>query len=216
MKIRNAHWLGLLLISAFWGLAFWYDPWLPEIMPTHWNIHGEADGFMRKPWGVYIFPLIASGLAVLLYVLPVIAPKGFRLEPAQRAYDIIVLVLLVFLLAVMLLVFENARGNELSMNRWIPASIGALVAVLGNYVSKFPKNFFVGIRTPWTLASDEVWFRTHRLASWLMIIGGLTMALLSWLGVPSWWPIAVLLGAMLFPVGYSLWLYRRIHGFRSE
>ena len=89
-------------------------------------------------------------------------------------------------------------------------AVGALLMVLGNYMGKLRKNFFIGIRTPWTLASDAVWERTHRLAGWLFVAAGLVMVASVLIGAPIWLPLGAIAAATLLPVAYSLWIYRRL------
>jgi len=91
-----------------------------------------------------------------------------------------------------------------------------LLVVIGNYPTKFPKHFFVGIRTPWTLASDEVWFKTHRLAGWLFSIAGVAMFIGALIGVPMAPLIVLVLAAALMPVVFSLLCYRKVHGFKTD
>ena len=98
----------------------------------------------------------------------------------------------------------------------VPFMVGLLCMVLGNYFGKFPKNFFIGIRTPWTLASDVVWARTHRLVGRLFIVAGLAIVAGAFFGSPPWLMITALGTAAVISVFYSLFLYRRLVGFKPE
>ena len=203
----------LVVIVITWVVAFIYEAKLPEQIPTHWNIHGEVDGYTAKPWGVYMLPLISTAMSLLLLVLPKISPKGFKLDTARKVYDIIVLVMAVFMLGIMVLTFEAGLNSEIDMNQWILAAIGVLFVVVGNYLAKVPKNFFMGIRTPWTLASDEVWYKTHRVASWAFVIAGLSVILCAFLQASVTWAIGLLIAATVIPLVYSLIIYKKIEGF---
>jgi uncharacterized membrane protein len=185
-------------------------------VPTHWNVAGEIDGWTAKPMGVWLFPLLTLLLTGVMLILPVISPWGFRLDSARRAYDIVVLLLAGFLVAVQLLSYHAAISGDGSVARAMPVMVGFLFVALGNYLGKFPKNFFVGIRTPWTLASDEVWNRTHRLAGYLFMAAGVLVALSGFFRAPSWLFLALVLPAALVPALYSLLLYRRLHGFPAD
>ncbi len=204
--------LGLVILIT-WIVAFWYEPKLPEKIPTHWNIKGEVDGWTDKPWGVYMLPIISSITSLVLMLLPKIAPKGFKLDAAKSVYEIIVLVMAIFMLGVMVLTFEATLDKTIDVNQWIMVGIGALFVLIGNYLSKVPKNFFLGIRTPWTLASDEVWYKTHRMGSWWFIIAGLVTVLGAFLQWPILVLIIVLTSAGLIPLIYSLVMYKKIEGF---
>ena len=202
-----------VVIVVTWLVALWYEPRLPEKIPTHWNIDGEVDGWTEKPWGIYLLPLISTATSLLLMLLPKIAPKGFRLDAAQSIYELLVLIMAIFMLAVMVLTFEAALDKSVDVNQWIMVGIGALFVLIGNYLSKVPKNFFLGIRTPWTLSSDEVWYKTHRLGGWFFIICGLLVILGGFLKWPTMLLIILLSAAALIPVIYSLVIYKKIEGF---
>ncbi len=206
----------IVVLIATWVTALLYESSLPENMPTHWNIKGEIDGYTAKPWAVYMFPVMSTVLSFILWFLPIIAPKGFKLDTAKKAYSIIIFVMSVFMLAIMVMVFESALDNTVNTTQYTFVIIGALLVIIGNYLSKVPKNFFFGIRTPWTLASDKVWFKTHRLGSWVFIMCGLLVILLSLLGNSQNVIIALLVIAGLIPVIYSLISYYKIEGFSSS
>jgi uncharacterized membrane protein len=203
----------VLVIS--WVVAFIYEAKLPQKIPTHWNIHGEVDGYTNKPWGVYMLPLISTVTSFLLLLLPKIAPKGFKLDSAKSVYEIIVLIMAIFMMGVMVLTFEAALNKAVDVNQWIMVGLGVLFIVIGNYLSKVPKNFFLGIRTPWTLSSDEVWYKTHRLGSWVFVICGMLTLLGGLLSWPMVLMIIILSAAGLVPFIYSLIIYKNIEGFNE-
>lgn len=217
MTITRLNWISLVFLVAMFGLAAWFYPSLPDPMPSHWNAAGEVDDWIAMPWGALIIPLITVALWLMFAVLPAISPKGFRLEPARRAYDIIWFVMVLFMGGVQLATYFEALGRGgPGVEQIIPLITGGLFILIGNYLNKFPRNFFVGIRTPWTLASEEVWNRTHRLGGWVFMLAGLMIALSAFLpGGITVLIIAVTVVALI-SVGYSLWLYRRLHGFETQ
>jgi uncharacterized membrane protein len=216
MKLSLVNALTLAVLLLLCGLALWYQPLLPDPVPTHWDALGQPDGWTPKPWGVWMMPAILGGLTVILFLLPVISPHGFRLDEARRAYDVVVLLIVGFIAAIAVAGFESARDGLLSMATALPWLLGLLFILLGNYLPKFPKNFFVGIRTPWTLASDEVWIRTHRLGGWLFIAAGIFTIVAALFGMPLGAGIAAIVLAALLTALYSLLLYRKWHGFDDE
>ena len=215
MKINRLNWFSLFMVLVGVVLAIVFYGGLPDPVPSHWNMAGEIDGWMPKPWGVWLFPAINGGLFVLFMLLPVISPKGFRLDSARRAYDIVVFVLIAFMTVVQAMVYLGARGQGLAVDVAVPLMTGILFIVLGNYLGKFPKNFFVGIRTPWTLASDEVWNRTHRLGGWCFMLAGVLIAISAFTPSSPFMISAVVLAAGV-PILYSLYLYRKLHGFDTD
>jgi uncharacterized membrane protein len=213
MKVTRMNALTLAVALLAFALAAWYYPSLPDPVPTHWNIAGEVDGWTAKPMGVWIFPLITLGLAVVMLVLPAISPRGFRLDAARRSYDIVLFLLVGFMVVVEAFSYRAALSGGSSITQAIPVMLGLLLIGLGNYLGKFPKNFFVGIRTPWTLASDQVWNRTHRLAGFLFMAAGVLVILSGFFNTPSWVFVSAIVTAAVVPAVYSLLLYRRLHGF---
>lgn len=216
MKLTRMNVLGLLPVALMVLLALALQERLPDPVPTHWDLSGNVDDWTAKPWGVWLYPAFGAGLWLLFLLLPVISPRGFRLEPARRAYDIVAFVLLAFMAALQGFAYLTALGQGPGASRFVPLAVGGLFIVLGNYLGKFPRNFFIGIRTPWTLANDEVWNRTHRLGGWTFMAGGLLIMASALFGSLAWvLPVSVVLAAGI-PLLYSLWLYRKLEGFRAD
>ncbi len=197
-------------------LAAWWWPALPDPMPSHWNASGEVDGYLPKFWGVAILPLAAAASWGIMKLIPVISPQGFRTDSFLGTVRVFQFALVAFLSLIGVLVLLEARGAGVPMNRVVIAAVGVLFIVIGNFLGKVRKNFFIGIRTPWTLASDEVWARTHRLAGWLFVGGGLVMLAGGLADLPVSLVIGVVLVAALYPVLHSFLLYRRLEGFAPE
>lgn len=213
MKISRLNWVSMGLVGLSFALAAWYYPQLPDPVPTHWNAAGQADDYTAKPWGVILFPLINAGLMLMFLVIPVISPKGFRLEQSRKAYDSVIFIFVGFMLGVQLFSYRSAISGGQELVKFIPMAIGLLFMVLGNYMGKFQKNFFVGIRTPWTLASDLVWNRTHRLGGYVFMIGGAFIMLTGIFHLPVGFFIFTVLAIALIPTVYSLVIYKQLEGF---
>jgi uncharacterized membrane protein len=168
---------------------------------------------MPKPWGPFLGPMIMTFIAALFLALPRLSPKGFELEAKARAYRAIALAIMLFLFALHCLSIAVALGYPLRVSIIAPVLIGLLFAVMGNYLTKVPRNFFIGVRTPWTLADEDVWFRTHRLAARLFVLAGVVIAL----AVPlagERFALPILIGAAgvaaLIPILYSYAIYKRV------
>ncbi len=215
MRISRTNLLSLgLVITSFVIAAALYSR-LPESIPTHWSAKGEVDGYTPKPWGPFVLPLVMAGAYLFLVILPRISPKGYRMEGFRGVFEIIQAAILAFLFLMTVLVLLAGIGTPVPMDRAIHAATGLLFVVLGNFMGKFTKNFFFGIRTPWTLASDEVWLRTHRLGGKLFVLAGIVLLVSGLLGgglIPLLVAVAVAVG---IPVVYSYVLYRRIEGFKG-
>lgn len=208
--------VSLLLIAAAITVAALLYPSLPEQIPVHWNIHGQVDGYMKKPGGVIIMPAMSLLVFVIMKLIPIISPKGFRTDKFADVVGVFKVTLVGFTSVIAILVLLEARGVNVRINEVIIAGLGLLFVVLGNFMGKVRKNFFIGIRTPWTLASDEVWNRTHRVAGWLFMLSGLFIWVAALIGISHAWTIGVAVGMTLVPVAYSYVLYRRIEGFDAD
>ncbi len=211
--------LGLTAISA--GISAWAYPHAPAIVPTHWDAAGHVNGYMPKFWGLAIWPLTIAGTLLLMLVLPTISPKGFRMESFANVYYLIVIVIAAVLLINEVFAVRASLGTGMPVGSAVLLPISVLFLILGNYMGKLRKNFFIGVRTPWTLASDEVWLRTHRFTGHLFTIGGLVLIPVSiFVGaVPGtalgiWGAIVVAM--VIAPILYSFIAYRQIEGFSDD
>lgn len=202
----------LLVLAAIAFSAVWH-PRLPETVPTHWNARGEADGFGPRWKLTVLMPGMMVMMTLLLHFLPQLGPFRKNIESFRPTYGRIVVVAMVFLLALNVITVLKAEGRDIPMNRIIPVGIGLLLAVLGNWFGKLRRNFYIGIRTPWTIANDEVWERTHRLGGRLFVVYGLLLVLAG-LTTPGWasavWLVAGLAVIALWVTIYSLVVYRRV------
>jgi uncharacterized membrane protein len=210
MKVNRVDALSAALVGAAFLLAGRFYGRLPRAVPVHWNARGVADGFMAKPWGVFILPLTMAAVWLVLWLVPRISPHGYRLDRSRRAFAIVQVSVMAFLLAVTALALLAGTGAPVAMARAVPVFVGALFMVIGNFMPKFGRNFFVGIRTPWTLASDEVWLRTHRFGGPLFVLAGLALVVSGVLDGGLAGMLVPAGAAALVPIVYSYLLYRRI------
>jgi uncharacterized membrane protein len=204
--------LGFLLVVAGFAVVFLQYPGLPDPMPSHWNAAGQVDGWMPKFWGAFLIPIIMAVIWLIFLALPRISPHGFEMEPFLRAWGVLKVTLLALMFFIGVLVLRASKNGGALSETALFCALGILFVVIGNLLGKVTRNFFVGIRTPWTLASEEVWYRTHRLAGKLFVAAGLLVAATSFLRW-SVWPIMISIGlASLVPVVYSYVIYRRLEG----
>ena len=186
-------------------------PSLPERIATHWGFNGEADGWSSRELGSWLMPLIMFAVWVLLRFLPRIDPLRENYQRFASTYSTIITIILAFMGILHVAVLGIALGWPVSMTRVIPLLIGGLLVVIGNLLPRARRNWFFGIRTPWTLSSERVWERTHRLGGWLFVAGGLILVAAAF-GPPSvLFPVlmAVVIIASGVPLVYSLLLFLR-------
>ena len=144
-------------------------------IPVHWGVNGEVDRYGGKAEGLLLIPGIGVLLTLLLAFLPRIDPRRANLAQSQKSYIAIWGGTLALLLVVQILIVSAALGNPVDIGGIIPVAVGILFIVIGNYLPKTRSNFYMGVRTPWTLSSNLSWDKTHRLAGRLFILMGLIM-----------------------------------------
>jgi uncharacterized membrane protein len=207
---------GILVLMGI-ALAVWAYPQFPDRVPTHWNAAGQINGYSSRLFAAALEPLIMAFTLGLMIVLPLVSPKGFGLERSANPFYISTLATIAILLVIEIAVTRAALNEAFAPNAVVGASVGALLAILGSVMGKVRKNFFFGVRTPWTLASDEVWLRTNRLGGQLFVFGGLVLIGTSFFkAVTAPATIGVIAVIVLVPVVYSYVLYKRIEGFDTN
>jgi uncharacterized membrane protein len=150
-------------------------PRLPERVPIHWDLHGNANAYSSRIVGVFLMPIMMLALWGLLRVLPSIDPRRANYDKMRGAYDLVVAATLTMLLLVHVILLAMMLGAPISITRVLPALIGGLFIVIGNVLPQARPNWFFGIRTPWTLSNDVVWRRTQRISGYLFVACGLLM-----------------------------------------
>jgi uncharacterized membrane protein len=189
---------------------------MPDPTPIHWNGRGVANFWVHKPWGPLVMPLLMLGTWALLAAMRFASPKGFRLENFASTFSILSSAVIALQFAFHALNCMVTLGIMTIPGHLIPIFLSVFLIILGNYAGKLRKNFVLGIRTPWTLASDEVWLRTHRFGGKVFVVWGIAGLVGALLGkglqvLLAIWPVAV-----PAPILYSFFLYRRLEGLSSS
>jgi len=208
--VRN-RWIGVIVGAGALAAAIWAYPQLPPRIPSHWNIHGEVDGYAGRVVGAFVMPLVILAVAGIAHVLPRIDPKGKNYPKFHDTYWLLINGILTFMGVMYLAVIGNAIGAPIPVQQVLPAALGFLFIILGNYLGRVQPNWFLGIRTPWTLSSDTVWRKTHRLGAWVFVIAGILFIVSAFVpGARSGVPLAaIIVGLVMVPVLYSLYLWMR-------
>lgn len=206
--------LGLLMTFAALAASLALYPQMADEIPIHWNIKGQVDDYGAKQWAAFLVPGIMVGMMLLAFALPWLSPKQFEVDTFRSTYWLIMLMLIALMAYIHGLMLWAALAGPVNTSRALVGGMCLFFALLGNVLGKVRRNFWVGVRTPWTIASERVWNDTHRLAAWLFVAAGSVGFVLA-LSVPS--PVvstvAVLVCIMvaaLVPVIYSLVLYKRL------
>jgi uncharacterized membrane protein len=168
-----------------------------------------ADHFQPKAWIFLYGPGFMAGLLGLTWLLPWLSPRRFAIDPFWSTYHRVMMMLFTFFAYLYAVMLWSAMGSGLDAGRAIFCGACVLIALIGNLMGKLRRNFYIGIRTPWTLASERVWNDTHRFAARIMVFGGLGGAVLAYLRLYGW-AVAALIAPALIGVAYSLIHYKSL------
>jgi len=162
--------LGVILLSFIIGIYFY--PQMPEKIASHWNAQGQVDGYMSKFWGLFLMPLLSMILFLLFIAIPKIDPLKHNIEKFRKYYDGFVVLIIVYLFYVYLLTIFWNIGIRFSMVQPLAPAMGILFYYIGILTENAKRNWFIGIRTPWTLSSEKVWEKTHKIGGKLFKTAG--------------------------------------------
>jgi uncharacterized membrane protein len=209
--ITSKYFVMAILLTIAAGIATLVAyPHLPDMVPTHWDIHNHPNGYSPKGI-IFIFgPGFMTAIMVLMYFLPWLSPRQFEVDTFRSTYLYLMLLIVALLAYAYAVILWVGTGHQVNVGRTIIGGISLLFALMGNVLGKVRRNFYVGVRTPWALANERVWNATHRFAAKTFVIAGLTGLLLSLLNIKGWLPIVPLLAAGLAPVAYSLIFYKQL------
>jgi uncharacterized membrane protein len=170
-KITNIILLTLVVVSFVAGLVVYQ--YLPDRVASHWNSAGEVNGYMNKFWGIFLTPFILIGMFLLYFIIPKIDPLKSNLESFKKYYNIFWLFFFLFLIYIFILQISWNFGLRFNFTMAIVPALAALWYFLGAIIQKAKRNWFFGIRTPWTLSNDIVWDKTHKLGGKLFQIAAI-------------------------------------------
>ena len=199
----------LILIVILAGVFLWSR--LPDPMASHWNEADQVDGYMGKFWGTFLLPVMMVGLTLLFLAIPSIDPLKKNIADFRGWFNVFIVLFNLFMAFVHGLTLAwNLGHTGIRMSVAMVPAMGLLFILIGLMIRKAKRNYFIGIRTPWTLANDVVWEKTHLLGSKLFIAAGI-LTLLSLLFPDKAFVILMVsvLGASLIAVVYSYLVFRQ-------
>jgi uncharacterized membrane protein len=197
-----------------WIYWFRFDS-LPPRLAIHWDINGRPNGWVARDqifWSLFVMPTAMMLIVLLTVVLPWLSPRPFDLDRFRSTYAY-VMMLVVLLLGYMhsVILFGSLNQNAIDVGCWLIGGIIVVLGLMGNVLGRVRRNFYLGVRTPWTLASERVWIETHRVAAWVLVAASFLGLVALLAGVPFSVIFVAYIGAIVaVPVGYSWWLYRRL------
>lgn len=204
-------WIAPLIVVASIIITAVVFPRLPATLPTHWNLSGQVDGYSSRAWGAWAMPSMLLLLWAMLRWLPAIDPRGENYARFTGAFEGIIVLVMLFVFAAHMVILAAALGQPVSMDRLAPAGMGLLLMGVGNLLPRARPNWFVGIRTPWTLSNDRVWERTHRVGGYFLVFGGALIVVAAIAAPTLAFPVmvGVCAGSAIFLLLYSYVAWRQ-------
>lgn len=211
MSTRNTIILTIFLVAFAVALSISVYGRLPDQMASHWNTANQVDGYISRFWGAFLMPVISVGMLLLFLVIPQIDPLKANIAKFRKYFNAFIAIMVGFLVYMhVLTILWNLGYDRFNMGTAMLPAMGLIFVFAGIMMRQAKRNFFIGIRTPWTLSSDYVWDETHHLGSILFIASGILALLGAFFPDYAFWFILVpVLGSTLFLLVYSYFLYQR-------
>lgn len=194
----------VIMVPAIIGLCFW--DMLPNTLATHFGVNGEADGFSSKAFTVLGIPAILLALQWVLAYVTTHDPKKQNI--GGKIFTLVLWLIPVASLFAAGMIYPYNLGYEMNISFVGQLFLGFLFVVIGNYMPKMRQSYTVGIRVPWTLANEENWERTHRLAGYLWVAGGIAVIAAAFIGLPIVLGIGITIAVAIIPIVYSFILHK--------
>ena len=199
-----------LIILLFFAIGVYFYPQMPDRMVSHWNARGEADGHMSKFWGLFLMPIISAAMALLFLAIPKIDPLKENVKKFRKYFDAFIILILLFLFYLYLLTIFWNRGARFNFIFAFVPSFTVLFYYLGVLTEHAEKNWFIGIRTPWTMSSETVWEKTHKLGGRLFKLSALiALAGMFFEGYAIYFVIIPVILTTLYTTCYSYFEYQK-------
>jgi uncharacterized membrane protein len=200
----------MIVLATLTGVALWTH--LPDPMASHWDTNDQVNGYMSKFWGVFLMPLMTAGLVLFFLAIPKIDPLRANIAAFRDVFNVFIVLFTGFMVYIYVLtLLWNLGYTGFNMSEAMLPALGVLFFFTGYLLRKAKRNFFIGIRTPWTLSSDRVWDETHRVGSVLFMIAGVLAFLGSFTGGATafWFIFVPIMASVLVTLVYSYLLYQR-------
>ena len=212
MSNRSTLIVSLVLIAAALALSLAVYGRLPQPMASHWGTNDQVNGTMSRFWGAFLTPVLALAMLGLFLLIPGIDPLKANIATFRGTFNAFISLLMAFLLYIhVLTILWNLGVHTFRMSAALLPAVGLIFIFAGVMIRRAKRNFFIGIRTPWTLSSDRVWDETHRVGGPLYIASGVLALLGAFLPGPAayWLVLGPILASSGFVVVYSYILWRR-------
>lgn len=194
----------VILLQTLVGVALWNQ--LPDPIATHFDFHNQPNGWSSKAFTVFGMPLVLLALHWVCLLVSCSPNHQMKNYNGKIKY-ILLFVTPATALLMMVICYGYALGDQLNVNRMSLVFVGLVFAVTGNYLPKLRRNYTTGIKLPWTMADDENWNKTHRMAAPVWVICGLLIIIMGLIGEPTWIEPTAIAIAVILPTVYSFALH---------
>ena len=163
----------LFIVIISFVISIYFYPSFPDQVASHWNSQGEVDGYMGKFWGLFLMPIISLAILLLFLAIPKIDPLKNNIKKFEKYFDGFIVLILLFLFYIYVLTVLWNMNIVFNMTQMILPALGILFFYCGILIENAKRNWFIGIRTPWTLSNEKVWNATHKLGGKLFKTAGI-------------------------------------------
>lgn len=208
--MKNTLLLTAVIIFISFIIGIYFYPQMPDLIASHWGVNGEVNGYMPKILGLFLMPVISTFMFILFILLPKIDPLKENVVKFKSYYDGFILLLTGFLFYLHLVTIFWNLGYRFNMIQVLSPALAALFYYIGILLSHSKRNWFIGIRTPWTLSNDKVWDKTHLMGSKLFKLA----AIICILGIifpesALWFVLALIITVSLYLFLYSYLVFKQ-------
>ena len=202
----------IFALTTIVGLYAYFQVSPDAQIPIHWNGEGEVDGYGSPVVGFFMMPFMQLVVLAIFGSLKFLEPRAKNLETSRKAIHAVATSVTALLFVVQLVIVDQVFGFGFIGIKAMFVGVGVMLMIMGNYFGKLKSSFFIGIRTPWTLSSETVWQKTHRMGGKLFVAAGFILALSALVLDSELMPfviVATALPASLIPVAYSWYLWHK-------
>jgi len=199
-----------IIITLSFAIGIYLYAEMPTIIASHWNTQGQVNGYLSKFWGLFLMPIISFALFLLFIAIPKIDPLKQNIAKFRKYFDRFVILVMLFLFYIYLLTIFWNLGFSFNLIRSLVPAFAILIYYVGVLLENTKRNWFIGIRTPWTMSSDKVWEKTHKLGGKLFKIGAVIILIGILFGNYAFYlMLIVLFAAVIYPVIYSYFEFKK-------
>lgn len=209
--MNKAKTISIIVILLAFATAWYFYPFMPAEVASHWNAQGQVNGYMDKFWGLFLMPILMVIFTILFFVIPNIDPEKKNIEKFWGEFDRFIIVFNVFMFYIYTLTIFWNLGYGINMTAAMMPALAILFWSCASLIGKAKRNYTIGIRVPWTLASDVVWDKTHKMGEKLFRLVALTTLLGAFFSDYAFWLLFVpLIASVIFLFIYSYLEYRKV------